>query len=195
MHVFRGGSLTVVSLSLGIEIVLWCVLAGSILLIAWAMRVYRTGLIKRAVAIGKRIPFVKKRVSALADEKKDQIEELDHLISNLYNNRRSSFYYSLGFEVVSRLIGCMEIYIMLYSVGADVTVFQSIIIVAYASLFANLLFFSPMQLGTREGGYVLALRMLSMPIGLGVYIGLCARMRELFWIVVGVAIMKYKSLK
>ena len=84
---------------------------------------------------------------------------------------------------------------MLYSVGADITVFQSIIIVAYASLFANLLFFSPMQLGTREGGYVLALRMLSMPIGLGVYIGLCARMRELFWIVVGVAIMKYKSLK
>ena len=188
-------ALTVASLSLGIEIVLWCVLAGSILLIAWAIRVYKTGLIKRAVAIGKRIPFVKKRVSALADEKKDQIEELDHLISNLYNNRRSSFYYSLGFEVVSRLIGCMEIYIMLYSVGADVTVLQSIIIVAYASLFANLLFFSPMQLGTREGGYVLALRMLSMPIGLGGYIGLCARMRELFWIVVGVAIMKYKSLK
>ena len=188
-------ALTVTSLSLGIEIVLWCVLAGSIFLIAWAMRVYKTGLIKRAVAIGKRIPFVKKRVSALAEEKKEQIEELDQLISNLYNNRRSSFYYSLGFEVVSRLIGCMEIYIMLYSVGADVTVFQSIIIVAYASLFANLLFFSPMQLGTREGGYVLALRMLSMPIGLGVYIGLCARMRELFWIVVGVAIMKYKSLK
>ena len=188
-------ALTVASLSLGIEIVLWCVLAGSILLIAWAMRVYKTGLIKRAVAIGKRIPFVKKRISAMADHKMDQIEELDQLISNLYNNRRSSFYYSLGFEVVSRLIGCMEIYIMLYSVGADITVFQSIIIVAYASLFANLLFFSPMQLGTREGGYVLALRMLSMPIGLGVYIGLCARMRELFWIVVGVAIMKYKSLK
>ena len=188
-------ALTVSSLKLGIEITLWSVFASSILLIIWAFKVYKTGLIKRAVAIGKRIPFIKKRILLLAEEKKEQIEELDQLICNLYNNRSHSFFYSLGFEVVSRLIGCMEIYIMLYSVGADVTVAQSIIIVAFASLFANLLFFSPMQLGTREGGYVLALRLLTMPLGLGVYIGLCARIRELFWIIVGVAIMKYKSLK
>lgn len=188
-------ALTVSSLSLGIEITLWCVLAFSLALIFWSFSVYKTGLIKRAVTLGKRIPFLKKRIISLAEQKKDQIVELDELISNLYNYRKKAFFYSLGFEVISRLIGCMEIYIMLYSVGADVTAIQSIIIVAFASLFANLLFFSPMQLGTREGGYVLALRMLAIPLSLGVYIGLCARIRELFWIVIGVAIMKYKSLK
>jgi len=51
-----------------------------------------------------------------------------------------------------------------------------------------------MQLGTREGGY-LALKSLAITSGIGVYVSLCTRIRELFWIAVGVAIMKYKSLK
>ena len=52
-----------------------------------------------------------------------------------------------------------------------------------------------MQLGTREGGYALALKSLAITSGIGVYVSLCTRIRELFWIAVGVAIMKYKSLK
>ncbi|WP_106830556.1 lysylphosphatidylglycerol synthase transmembrane domain-containing protein [Parabacteroides pacaensis] len=187
--------LTVPSVKLGVEIILWIVLAGSIFLIIWAFKVYKTGLIKRALSIGKQIPFLKKRLRKIEVEKQEQIEELDGLISHLYNNRRKAFFFSLCMETLSRLVGCLEVFFMIYSVGYAINYVQCVIIVAFASLFANLLFFSPMQLGTREGGYAIALKILAIPSGLGIYVSLCTRIRELFWIVVGILIMKYKSLK
>lgn len=187
--------LTVPSVSKPVEIILWIVLGCSLALIFWSFKIYKTGLICKLLSIGKRIPFLKKRINALAEKKQDQIKELDELISHLYNNRRKAFFYSLFLETLSRWIGCLEVFFMLYSVGYEITFIHCIIIVAFATLFANLLFFSPMQLGTREGGYAIALRILSIPSGLGIYIGLCTRIRELFWIVVGIVIMKYKSLK
>lgn len=187
--------LTVPSVRLGVEIVLWIVLASSVFLIIWSFRVYKTGLIKRALTVGKRIPFLKKRLYKIEVEKREQIEELDGLISHLYNNRRKAFFFSLSMETLSRLVGCLEVFFMIYSVGYAINYIQCVIIVAFASLFANLLFFSPMQLGTREGGYAIALKILAIPSGLGIYVSLCTRIRELFWIVVGILIMKYKSLK
>lgn len=187
--------LTVPSVSRPVEIILWIVLGLSILLISWAFRVYKTGLIKRALKLGRRIPFLKKKVRRIEVEKREQIEELDGLISHLYNNRRRAFFLSLSMETLSRLVGCLEVFFMIYSVGYAVNYIQCVIIVAFASLFANLLFFSPMQLGTREGGYAIALKILAIPSGLGIYVSLCTRIRELFWIAVGILIMKYKSLK
>ena len=61
------------------------------------------------------------------------------------------------------------------------------------SLFTNILFFSPMQIGTREGGFALALKTLSLPAGLGIYVSLVTRVRELFWIGVGILLMKVKT--
>ena len=187
--------LTVPSVTRPVEIILWIVLGLSIFLIGWAFRVYKTGLIRRVLNLGRHIPFLKKKVRRLEEEKREQIEELDGLISHLYNNRRKAFFFSLFMETLSRLVGCLEVFFMLYSVGYAVNYIQCVIIVAFASLFANLLFFSPMQLGTREGGYAIALKILAIPSGLGIYVSLCTRSRELIWIAVGILIMKYKSLK
>ena len=187
--------LSVENISLGVEIVLWCILCGSLGLIYWSFKVYKTGIIGRLLTLGSHIPFVRSRIKEYAIRKQEHVAELDQLIANLYNNRKKSFYLSLFAELSSRLVACLEVYIMIYSVGQNITYVQSVVIVGFASLFANLLFFSPMQLGTREGGYALALKSLAITSGIGVYVSLCTRIRELFWIAVGVAIMKYKSLK
>ena len=65
-----------------------------------------------------------------------------------------------------------------------------ILIMAFTSLFANMFFFSPMQLGAREGGFALAVGGLAIPGAFGVYTGLITRVRELIWIVIGVLLMK-----
>lgn len=54
----------------------------------------------------------------------------------------------------------------------------------------QLFFFSPMQLGAREGGFALAVGGLAIPGAFGVYTGLITRVRELIWIVIGVLLMK-----
>ena len=58
------------------------------------------------------------------------------------------------------------------------------------SLVGNLLFFMPMQMGSREGGIVIVFGILSLPLAYGVYVSLCKRIRELFWILVGVVLIK-----
>ena len=71
---------------------------------------------------------------------------------------------------------------------------DALLVVAFCSLFANILFFSPMQIGTREGGILLALQYLLtghlLPVALT--ISFATRIREFFWIAVGLAIMKRK---
>ena len=79
---------------------------------------------------------------------------------------------------------------MAVPLGFDLTFIQSYLIVSIATLVANIFFFAPMQMGTREGGFVLAATTLAIPAGAGVYIGLCTRIRELFWIFIGVALTK-----
>ena len=57
-------------------------------------------------------------------------------------------------------------------------------------LFSNLIFFTPMQLGSREGGLALAVDGLHLTGALGVYTGLITRLRELVWIAIGIMLIK-----
>jgi hypothetical protein len=52
-----------------------------------------------------------------------------------------------------------------------------------------------MQLGGREGGFALAVGGLSLSGAYGVYTALITRVRELFWIVIGLALMKIGNIK
>ncbi len=65
----------------------------------------------------------------------------------------------------------------------------------FSSLLANLLFFLPMQLGGREGGFALAVGGLSLSGAYGVYAALITRIREMVWIVIGLVLMKVGNFK
>ena len=58
------------------------------------------------------------------------------------------------------------------------------------SLIGNLFFFMPMQLGAREGGFLLVFSILSLAAAHGVYVSLGMRIRELVWSVLGLALIK-----
>ena len=91
---------------------------------------------------------------------------------------------------MARVLGCLEVYFILNILTTDVSFPACILIMAFTSLFANLFFFSPMQLGAREGGFALAVGGLAISGAFGVYTGLITRVRELIWIVIGVLLMK-----
>ena len=61
---------------------------------------------------------------------------------------------------------------------------------AFSSLFSNLIFFSPMQMGGYEGGMALAAGGVQVPGAYGLYTALVARIRQLVWTVIGIIIMK-----
>lgn len=111
---------------------------------------------------------------------------------------------SLLAEFLSRLVGVFEYWMLMRAAGLlEASFLDAYMVVAISSLVANILFFSPMQAGTREAGVTLALALLYgggpesaiQPeyIAIGVTISLATRIRELVWIAVGCMIAKRPS--
>lgn len=153
-------------------------------------RGYRTGMAQKGISILTHTPFVKGWARDFAEAKKETLEQIDSQIAMLHGQHKRTFYCSLLFEVSARVLQSVEIYLILKAFAADVSIADSILILAFSSLFSNLIFFSPMQLGAREGGLALAVDGLHLTGALGVYTGLITRLRELFWIVIGVLLIK-----
>lgn len=174
----------------GMGIVLSVVVAACLLAVYFFMKGYRNGMAVRTLNLLGHVPFVKKWAQRFAVEKKEALERVDAQIAELHRQRKTTFYASLGLEFAARVVGCLEVYFILNILTTDVSFLSCILIMAFTSLFANLFFFSPMQLGAREGGFALATGGLAIPSAFGIYTGLITRVRELIWIVIGVLLMK-----
>lgn len=159
------------------------------------MKGYKNGMAVRMLKMLTHIPYIKKWATRFYQEKEESLKRVDMQIAELHQQRRSTFYTSLALEFFARVIGCFEVYFILNILTTDVTFAACILIMAFTSLFANLLFFSPMQLGTREGGFALSTNGLAIPSAFGVYTSLITRVRELTWIIIGVALMNIGNKK
>lgn len=173
--------------------VMLSIVAACLILIYFFFRGYRKGLVVKFFRILERIPYVRRYVYRMSPESRERLLIIDEQIKQLHAKRLLSFYGSLGLECLSRYVSCLEILFIIQILGGEISYVQSVIVVALSSLFANILFFSPMQLGTREGGYYLALKVLSLPAGLGISVSLITRIREVFWITVGILIIKVRT--
>ena len=177
-----------VNLTLGI---LMSIIGGFCLLaIYFFMKGYKNGMAVKALKLGCKTPFIKKWAIRFYENKKETLERIDSQIAQLHKQRKLTFYSSLGLEFSARVLGCLEVYFILNILTNHVSFIACVLIMAFSSLFANLFFFSPMQLGAREGGFALAVGGLAIPSAFGVYTGLITRIRELIWITIGVLLMK-----
>ncbi|MDY3267799.1 MAG: lysylphosphatidylglycerol synthase transmembrane domain-containing protein [Phocaeicola sp.] len=154
------------------------------------MKGYKNGMAVKTLRLLTHIPYVKKWAVKFLSEKKETLERIDSQIAELHKQRKSTFYLSLSLEFIARVIGCLEVYFILNILTSDVSFVACVLIMAFTSLFANLFFFSPMQLGAREGGFALATGGLAISSAFGIYTGLITRVRELIWIAIGVLLMK-----
>lgn len=166
------------------------VFAVCLALLVLFFRGYKKGMVVKVFTLLRKLPYVKKWALKFYQNNEEKLQIIDEQIAHLHGNQKRRFYSSLGLELLGRVVGCLEIYFIVQAIGFDITFIDSVIVVAFSSLFANILFFSPMQLGTREGGYILALKLLALPANLGFSVSIITRIRELFWIVLGMMIMK-----
>lgn len=154
------------------------------------IRGYRSGMAVAFVRICGKIPVLKKYAVRFAEKYKEQLHTIDKQIALLHQKRKRTFYFALFLEFVARVLSCLEVWLILNILTTDVSFMSCFLILAFSSLFANILFFLPMQLGGREGGFALAVGQLSISGAYGVYTALITRIRELIWIVIGLALVK-----
>lgn len=182
--------LIVPNVAVSVRIILVVAAVASLLLLYWSFTVYTNGFIIKALKFASRLPFVGKKVRAYHLKYSDKIEQMDELIADLYKNRKKDFVKSLLIELLSRYVQCVEIIFMMYAIGFPISFSQSVIIESIQSLVGNLFFFMPMQLGAREGGFLIVFSILSLSAAHGVYVSLGMRIRELIWAVLGLGLIK-----
>jgi hypothetical protein len=156
---------------------------------------YRNGLVVKLIRLIGKIPGLKNWSLRFQDNHADTLQHIDHQIAALHAQHRRTFYLSLGIELLARVISSLEIYVLMRILTPDVTVVDSILIMAFSSLFSNLMFFMPMQIGAREGSIALVAERLHLTAGYGLFTGILCRLRELCWIVIGLILIKVKGHK
>ena len=146
-----------------------------------------------------RLPGLRRWGSCFVETHHEDLVKIDQQIAELHSQESHTFYKSLLIEYVGRVCQSFEIMFMLILFGIDegrqlsdhvMTFLHSFLILSFTSLFANILGFLPLQLGGREGGFALSVSQLGMTGGAGMFISILCRVRELFWAVIGLGLMK-----
>lgn len=167
------------------------------------VRGYKHGMVVKLMRIIGRLPGLRRWATRFAEKHRDDLEKIDRQISELHGQNKRSFFGSLFLEYIGRLLQSFEIFFMLLlfdiNGGGDfsgylLTFLHSFLILAFTSLFANLLGFLPLQLGGREGGFAMSVAQMGMTGGTAMFISIICRVRELFWTSIGLLLMKVKNL-
>ena len=181
-------------LDVGIGIVLlfiFCFCGGGIYLF---IRGYKNGMVVKLIHFVAHLPGLKRWAHQFAEDHQEDLQKIDQQISELQSQNQKSFYGSFFLEYIGRILQSLEIYFMLLlfdaGTGGGLTFIYAFLILSFTSLFANLLFFMPLQLGGREGGFAMSVAQMGMTADIGMFVSIICRVRELFWTAVGLLLMK-----
>ena len=158
------------------------------------MRGYKNGMVVKLIRLISHIPGCKKWGRNFSEGHQDDLMKIDRQISQLQSQNKRSFYGSFALEYIGRVLQSLEIYFMLLlfeaGTGGALTFVYAFLILSFTSLFANLLFFLPLQLGGREGGFAMSVAQMGMTADIGMFVSIICRVRELFWTAIGLLLMK-----
>ena len=175
-----------------ITYVLLPIIAAIALIAIWFFQIgYRKGIAMTGMSILSHFPMVKRWAQPYVERNREKLAEVDQQIAALHNQNPRTFTAAVMLELICRLLSTLEIYFILLVIMPEVTIPQCILTYAFTTLFANMLFFMPLQLGGREGGFVMSTEGLSMSAQAGIFVALLVRVRELIWTAIGLLLIKF----
>ena len=157
---------------------------------------YRSGLANRVMNLLRHMPLVKKWAQPFVEKHREQLDTIDTQIAALHKQSPKTFVMAVVLEVACRILSALEVYFILLVVNPGISYVQCILIIAFTTLFANMLFFMPLQLVGREGGFLMSATRLGATASGGILVALIVRLRELVWTGIGLLLIKFgKSAK
>lgn len=151
---------------------------------------YKKGIAVTGMSILSHFPMIKRWAQPFFERNRERLTEIDHQIAALHNQNPRTFVSAVMLELVCRIVSALEIFFILLVIMPSVNYLQCILILSFTSLFANMLFFMPLQLGGREGGFLMSTGGLGMTAAAGIFVALLVRLRELIWTAIGLALIK-----
>lgn len=147
-----------------------------------------------------KIPLIRRKLKPAVEKNKESYIEIDNNIRD-FRSQGWRYFAVMGIEFFTRLLEALEYFLLLlfFTQGTTpvVNFFDGLLIMSTASLVGNILFFIPMQAGSRELGTQIALSFLGVNTGVFAQMAIVYRLRELVFIALGIILVltgrKYKS--
>jgi phosphatidylglycerophosphate synthase len=156
------------------------ILLGAILVTALAVR-KRWLVFSGAAQILGRIRLF----SAWIDRERSLIHSVERKLLDFYHLTPGAFWGSFVLNLVCHGAAILEVYLILWLMGAKVTFLAALAIEALTKLVNLLGLFNPGNIGTYEGGNMLIARMFGLSAAAGLTLGVIRRVRGIFWAAVG----------
>ena len=173
-----------------IGILLTLVTAFCLLGVWFFLKGYRKGIAVSVMNLLKRLPGISRWAKGFVEKHQEQLTTVDKQIAALHRQNKRTFVSAVLLELLCRIVSSLEIMFVLLVLMPDVDFVQCVLILAFTSLFANMLFFMPLQLGGREGGFLMSTAGLAMSASAGIFVALIVRLRELIWTAIGLLLIK-----
>lgn len=180
-------------MNVAMAVLLVCIAAFCLTAIWFFLKGYKKGIAVSGMRILSHIPFVKKWAKRFFDTHAEQLHTIDQQIAALHGQNPRTFFCAVLLELTCRVVSALEILFILLVIMPSANYLQCILILAFTSLFANMLFFIPLQLGGREGGFLLSAKGLSIGASEGIFVALLVRLREIIWTAIGLLLIKLEK--
>lgn len=178
-------------LNVAMALLLAAIAAFCSLAIWFFLKGYKKGIAVSCMNMLRHFPGAKRWARGFLERHKEQLATIDSQIAALHNQNPRTFVSAVALELACRVASALEIYFVLLVIDpAQASYLQSILILAFTSLFANMLFFMPLQLGGREGGFLMSAKGLALTTSAGIFVALIVRVRELIWTAIGLLLIK-----
>jgi len=173
-----GGTPLSVGVRRGLFVFLFLLALGLFLAVLTQRRGFFGGAARILGALGIRI----------SEERLRRIRSLDEEISSFYQSPGGPLR-SIGFFMLGWAMSVVEMYLILHFLDLDATWLRALTIEVLSMAIDAALFFVPAKAGTQEGGKVLIFSALGLPVAKGLALGIARRIREMFWALVGLALL------
>jgi 1L-myo-inositol 1-phosphate cytidylyltransferase len=136
----------------------------------------------------ERLAKVVPSLRAFASRTERSLGELDSNLRLVYRGLRPQTAAALGLHYVARLLGAVEVFVILRVLGTPATPFQALFTSTGVTLFNTAFFVVPGQFGVMETAHVLMLQSLGFAAAIGLSLGVIRRVRKLVTSSIGLAL-------
>ncbi len=145
----------------------------------------RYGMCRLGMAVLEKCRFLPRRLK----EQEAALCRLDAQMSTFYRRHLWRFWLSLGCSLLGWLIHGVEVYIIFDLLGQPIHLVTALCLDALATLIGGMAFFIPGNLGVQDGGNILLAMGLQLGALMGATFSLIRRIREGFWLAVGLVVL------
>jgi uncharacterized protein (TIRG00374 family) len=156
------------------------ILLGVVLLTGVAVR-KRWPVLSWTAQIISRIPHFRGWI----ERERSLILSVENNLLDFYHRTPGSFWASFALNLVCHVAAVIEVYLILWLLGAKVSLFGALAIEALTKLVNIAGTFNPGNIGTYEGGNMLIVKMFGLTGATGLALAFARRLRAIFWAGVG----------